>query len=161
MARDAHPMAPRGDASEHSVGGCGIAPEAAAASAQSARPKPPLRTTPSDSTLMLQPGQIKSDASAESARASGPPLGASGPPLGASGPPLGAWALAMIFVLASYPPITMEIYIPSLPSLQVSLHTSPAAVLLTLSVYSAAFSLLQVNTHTHTHVYRFYSHCYR
>ena len=147
-------MAPRGDASEHSVGGCGIAPEAAAASAQSARPKPPLRTTPSDSTLMLQPGQIKSDASAESARASGPPLGA-------SGPPLGAWALAMIFVLASYPPITMEIYIPSLPSLQVSLHTSPAAVLLTLSVYSAAFSLLQVNTHTHTHVYRFYSHCYR
>ena len=98
-------MAPRGDASEHSVGGCGIAPEAAAASAQPARPKPPLRTTPSDSTLMLQPGQIKSDASAESARASGPPLGASGPPLGASGPPLGAWALAIIFVLASYPPI--------------------------------------------------------
>ena len=40
MARDAHPMAPRGDASEHSVGGCGIAPEAAAASAQPARPKP-------------------------------------------------------------------------------------------------------------------------
>lgn len=38
----------------------------------------------------------------------------------------------------------MEIYIPSLPSMQEALHTSPVLVLLTLSVYQACFSLLQI-----------------
>ena len=42
------------------------------------------------------------------------------------------------------PPLTMEIYIPSLPSLQESLSTTPALVLMTLSVYQGTFSALQL-----------------
>ena len=52
--------------------------------------------------------------------------------------------LAIVGLLGGFPPLTMEIYIPSLPSLQESLRTSPALVLLTLSVYQACFSFLQI-----------------
>ena len=52
--------------------------------------------------------------------------------------------LAVVALLGGLPPFTMEIYIPSLPSLQTQLHTTPRLVMLTLSVYQACFSGLQV-----------------
>ena len=53
-------------------------------------------------------------------------------------------ALVVICLLTSMPPLTMEIYIPSLPVLEEDLHTTTTLVLLTITVYTAAFSLMQL-----------------
>ncbi|KAL1515532.1 hypothetical protein AB1Y20_002154 [Prymnesium parvum] len=47
-------------------------------------------------------------------------------------------------LLGAMGPLAVEICIPSLPSMQESLHTSPSLVLLTLSSYLAAFATLQL-----------------
>ena len=52
-------------------------------------------------------------------------------------------ALIVICLLTSMPPLTMEIYIPSLPVLEEDLHTTTTLVLLTITVYTA-FSLMQL-----------------
>ena len=53
-------------------------------------------------------------------------------------------ALVVICLLTSMPPLTMEIYIPSLPVLEEDLHTTTTLVLLTITVYTAAFSVMQL-----------------
>lgn len=53
-------------------------------------------------------------------------------------------AFLVLGFLGAMPPLTMQIFIPSLPSLQTSLHTSPVLVLLTVSVYQATFAVMQL-----------------
>ena len=45
-------------------------------------------------------------------------------------------ALSILGLLTAFPPLTMEIYIPSLPTIQSEFHTTAAHVLSTLSVYT-------------------------
>lgn len=58
--------------------------------------------------------------------------------------PFGVTRLLVLGLLGALPPFTMEIYIPSLPSMQKELSASPGAVLLTISVYSASFATCQL-----------------
>ena len=53
-------------------------------------------------------------------------------------------ALFLIGALTSFPPLTMEIYIPSLPTIEEELHTSSAHVLSTISVYTISFGVTQL-----------------
>ena len=53
-------------------------------------------------------------------------------------------ALFLIGALTSFPPLTMEIYIPSLPTIEEELHTSSAHVLSTISVYTISFGATQL-----------------
>ena len=53
-------------------------------------------------------------------------------------------ALFLIGALTSFPPLTMEIYIPSLPTIEEELHTSSAHVLSTISVYTVSFGATQL-----------------
>ena len=45
-------------------------------------------------------------------------------------------ALSILGLLTAFPPLTMEIYIPSLPTIQSEFHTTAAHVLSTLTVYT-------------------------
>lgn len=49
-------------------------------------------------------------------------------------------ALAILCALSAFPPLTMEIYIPSLPNLQAEMQASTTTTLATISVYTAGFS---------------------
>ena len=53
-------------------------------------------------------------------------------------------ALAILCALSAFPPLTMEIYIPSLPNLQAEMQASTTTTLATISVYTAGFSIMQV-----------------
>lgn len=53
-------------------------------------------------------------------------------------------ALAVICGLTAFPPLTMEVYIPSLPSLEHEMHTSATWILSTISVYTVGFSIMQI-----------------
>ena len=57
-------------------------------------------------------------------------------------------ALSILALLTAFPPLTMEIYIPSLPTIQSEFHTTAARVLSTLSVYTAP-SLSRVSPKSH------------
>ena len=56
----------------------------------------------------------------------------------------GRAALAVICFLGMFPPLTMEIYIPSLPSLQHEMHTTATWTLSTISAYTIGFSVMQI-----------------
>ena len=51
--------------------------------------------------------------------------------------------LTVICLLTCIPPITMEIYIPSLPSIEEALNVTTTLVLLSITVYSASFAVAQ------------------
>ena len=53
-------------------------------------------------------------------------------------------AIVTLCLISAFPPLTMEIYLPSLPQLQRYFGTSADMVLLTISVYTAAFCLMQL-----------------
>ena len=53
-------------------------------------------------------------------------------------------ALFLIGALTSFPPLTMEIYIPSLPAITAQLHTTPTLTLLTISIFTGTFGVIQL-----------------
>lgn len=62
-----------------------------------------------------------------------------------SGPPeVSTATLALICLLTAIPPISMEIYIPSLPSIEADMDTTTTNVMYTITVYTVAFSVMQL-----------------
>ena len=59
-------------------------------------------------------------------------------------PKLSGGPLFILTVLSCVPPLTMEIYLPSLPGLTISLRTTATLALLSISAYQFSFALSQV-----------------